>query len=576
MKKNVKQQQKAVPVTSRAIKNAKARARKKERERILGSRDPRFNFSWGGGSIPTPWGDLSPGNIGLVTDEYASAMGQPKKGGKGRSSGFQEPGGGCFASRNQPQGGMVGLSEFTEDIQMVMPRVVPSMNSKGESVDLCFGTEFLSSISNDLAGSAPGDLLATLLINPSNFSQTRLVEFSKLYQRYRFRKLNFYYKPIANSTQSGQIIGFGDYDPDNIISTNSPDNISLAAAHLGQRTGKIWETVRFPFGVVDDYTTLYVDTNAAEKRLSYQGVYYLLAASDIESDIGPLGNLYVDYEVEFSIPLLQPTSQQISLAVIDGNTSIGPQAPFGTNPQLTSAIARLPPSSLTFSLTDEDADLFWDTAANSGLGSLTNNATVDGDVWLYIMEISFTNGGFTSGVNGHISVTPNMSFTNALESNVNIATNPGKQDAQSSLSSTVMATYDVMLSSLVKVINSLPVEMTYTMIGVNALFPNWEVNGSRLWVQRLYRGAATPPVLKFPVDTKLSLDFLRRKEVRKRAHRKLAMTRRAEAGCPTRVFRSSDVTDPTPQRQRFDLNEKEWSYIPENHDPESHVLVKRR
>lgn len=519
--------------SSKTIRNAKARARKKERTKIMRSIDPRFAFGWSGGNIPTPWGNVSPGNIQLQTDSFAERMGGGKgpSGKKGRSISkfdrFKEDLicdddycsdkiGLDLAGRSARSSGMVGLGQYTDDIQVVLPRVFPTKNQKGEAIDLCVGTEFLSSISNETLGAAPGDLLATLLINPSNFTQTRLVEFAKLYQRYRFRKLHFWYKPIANSIQSGQLIGFGDYDPDNIVVLNSPDNISLAAAHLGQATGKIWETIKFPFGVVDDYTTLFVDTNSSEKRLSYQGVYYLLAASDIESTIGPLGNLYIDYEIEFSIPLLQPTSQQLTAAVIDSGTSLTTTNPMGTDPGISGAISI--PTSLSFSEEDEEADLFWDPSIAQGV--LRNNATNDGDVWLYGCDLMINQNSQTIPLGSNITVTPTWDFTNSTVQDLNINPNAGKQQVTITTSTVAQAAYDVTWWKLVRVTNGLAVESKFQFTTLPVLPGGWTVGGMRFYLQRLYRGAATP-ALNASIPRQFSLDFLRRKEARKRAMMKV-------------------------------------------------------
>jgi len=512
MNKKSKQQPQQKQASAKSIKNAKARAKKKAKKSVLRSlaaRDPRFALSWGGAGIDIPGlGSANLGNLGFTTDSYLEAS-------HGTRSG-------------QPT--TVGLAEYTDDIQVVMPRITSSFGKRGERVDVCVGTEFMSAISNEVAGAAPGDILATLLINPSVFSQTRLVEFAKLYQRYRFRKLNFWYKPIANTTQSGQLIGFGDYDPDNILTLNSPDNISTAAAHIGQATGKLWETIRFPFGVLDDYTTLFVDTNSEEKRLSFQGVYYLLAASDIASSITALGNLYIDYEVEFSIPLLQPSQQQLSVAVIDNGTSPTLTNPMGTNPGLSAAIAHFPASTLSFSTTDLEADLYMEE--DSGGFKLFNNAVSNGDIWLYTAEFSAVLTTTSVGIGISVDIIPSVSFTNAVASPVTALgqNTPGQQFVQNDTSASALLSahaYDSVAMYVVKSVNNLPIESDYS-IAVGPSSSNWSLIGTRLVVQRLYRGTATPGALMAPLSFG-TLDHLRKREMHKRQKRlKMAIAKDEE------------------------------------------------
>lgn len=201
----------------------------------------------------------------------------------------------------------VGVAPRSMHVQTVMPRITSRLGGRYGMTDVLVGTEFLASVNSADGGNITGDILETILINPTTFENTRLIQFSRLYQRYRFRKMNFVYEPIANATVSGQLIGFGDYDVDNIIVGNDPSNVSFAAAHVGNVNTQVWEPCRFPFGVLDDFTTLFTSTNGGqEDRLIYQGVYYLLAASDLPS-LTALGNIYIEYEIELNIPILEST-----------------------------------------------------------------------------------------------------------------------------------------------------------------------------------------------------------------------------------------------------------------------------
>lgn len=212
-----------------------------------------------------------------------------------------------MSSRLVPPSDTVGVAPYALKVQTVMPRITTRLGGKFGATDVLMGTEYLQSVSSSEVGNQPGDLLLRLLINPSSFNDTRLYQFANLYQRYRFTRLNFIYEPIASAITSGQVIGFADFDVDNLLQNDSGDNISIAAAHIGQANNQVWQHMVYPFGVADDFSTLFTSLTTAEARLIYQGVFYLIASSSIPSPAGepvPLGNIYVDYEVEFNIPQL--------------------------------------------------------------------------------------------------------------------------------------------------------------------------------------------------------------------------------------------------------------------------------
>jgi hypothetical protein len=290
---------------------------------------------------------------------------------------------------------MVGLAEYSDDIQVIMPRITHEMGDKGDAIDVLSGTEFLFSVNNGGEGSEPGDILATLLIHPLAFFKTRLAQFSELYERYRFRKVKFWYKPSANATQSGQLIGYGDYDPDNVNTNNGEDNLSIAAAHLGQAVCKIWESRSFPFGIVDNYTSLFADLSGEEDRLIYQGVYYLLAGSDIDPAIIALGNLYLEYEIELIIPILQNVnpflaSIQLSNAVPSSAQTF--TAPFGDSVE---AVSSVPWGPNTLKL---GTDIVY-SVSGGGISQFALPSATVGDTYLLIASAGFAGISPTASTN---------------------------------------------------------------------------------------------------------------------------------------------------------------------------------
>lgn len=277
---------KTVKTPAARARKARARARRRERERVeadlgrklVSSRQPATTDK----RFKLELQDLSLGPFGLKKGSLMSRGGQRR---------LTES--------------TVGVAPYSRNVQVVMPRMTSYLNYKREQIDSLTGTEFIGSVASGATGSVAGDILEAILISPTSFSRTRLYQFAPLYQRYRFTRLNFIYEPTANATQSGQLIGFADYDVDAPLIGDTEDNLPVAAAHLGQRICQIWESQTFPFGVVDDLPMLYTSLEGQEDRLIYQGLFYLLAATSITGNL-PLGNLYIEYQCEFSVPQLSP------------------------------------------------------------------------------------------------------------------------------------------------------------------------------------------------------------------------------------------------------------------------------
>jgi hypothetical protein len=209
---------------------------------------------------------------------------------------------------------MVGVASRTDNsIQRTMPRITSRIRENGNQVDVLVGTDLVVAVTSGSEGNNPGDILVSQTISPTTISDTRMFQFSQLYQRYRFTRVTFIYEPIAPATQGGQVIGFCDFDADTIISTNETTNMNIAVAHQGQRINQVWEWGFYPMGQSPSFTDLYTNNDGDDPRLTLQGVFYLLSASVLPGSI-PLGNIYVDYELELSIPNLSSTAIRSQLS----------------------------------------------------------------------------------------------------------------------------------------------------------------------------------------------------------------------------------------------------------------------
>jgi uncharacterized short protein YbdD (DUF466 family) len=173
------------------------------------------------------------------------------------------------------------------------------------------GTEFLTSVSvlttavTNAPGTRPGDCIYTVPLNPVFFSGTRLLNFARLYQKYRYKTLIIEYVPLVPSIQNGSICQFFTYDPnENIfIEQNQDTRLREAMSHLGSSMTNIYSYARTHL-VEDDQISSYFCHIDGDVRLEQQGMYYMLAASTFSpspgSDQGTLtiGNLIMHYEIE--------------------------------------------------------------------------------------------------------------------------------------------------------------------------------------------------------------------------------------------------------------------------------------
>jgi len=239
-------------------------------------------------------------------------------------------------------GGTVGLAPHSMNLQVVQPRVTSTFRD-GVQVDVLQGTDIIGAVELDSVKES-GDVLKEVYINPSAFISTRMAQMAPLYQRYRFSSIEFLYEPVANATQSGQVIGFCTFDPDSPLEASNPLNLNRAAAFYGNRQNQIWEAASYGQHQPSTMTDLYVDPSGADTRFSYQGIFYLIAAGKLEASgslaLGTIGQIYVRYTLEMSIPQLHAGLGSIAASrydftptVVSGNLNMfGTSSVYGITP----------------------------------------------------------------------------------------------------------------------------------------------------------------------------------------------------------------------------------------------------
>lgn len=175
------------------------------------------------------------------------------------------------------------------------------------------GADFLTAIEVP-AVCEQGTVLFNQRVQPSLFTNTRLSQFAPLFERYKFRRLVFVYEPIANATQTGQVIGLVDVDPSDVWETQGGlTNVRRAATYMGNMSHQVWDCGEYRTGSFDPFTDLYTNPAGTDIRMTDAGQLVIMAGSTTSIAAGePMGNVYMMYEVEFFVSALDP-SQTLNL-----------------------------------------------------------------------------------------------------------------------------------------------------------------------------------------------------------------------------------------------------------------------
>lgn len=194
--------------------------------------------------------------------------------------------------------------------QRMKPMTMATTRRRDGAACRIHGTDFFRAVSSGAANVA-GDVLISAVVNPAQLGVSRLATLATLYERYKFKSLKFRYDPIAPATTAGQLIGYVDYDTlDDPTGLAGVQNLQRAAAHYGEKPVQVWQGSERPvfweIKDVDPLTDLYVDSDGTDPRWTNQGRFVLLAASTLPATTA-LGNIYMDYDIEFYIPQIELT-----------------------------------------------------------------------------------------------------------------------------------------------------------------------------------------------------------------------------------------------------------------------------
>lgn len=242
--------------------------------------------------------------------------------------------------------------------QVVRPlRITSVVNTRlGQGIRLR-GSEIVGNLT--AVGTASGNIVTVLPINPTSIGSSRLAQISASFDRFWFHNISFTIHTGLPTTATGSMVGYFDPDPgDSILNIPISERLRGASAHAQAHEFAVWQpSISFvsPYNqqitkansVVNDL--LYINTND-DPRFCNQGSFNLLVSNTLSTTA--LGSLWVTYDCSLYFPQDgQLQSQNINntfgySASVAGYSSA---APLGSSPVLN------PQSTFTPRLTPTDS-----------------------------------------------------------------------------------------------------------------------------------------------------------------------------------------------------------------------------
>jgi len=181
------------------------------------------------------------------------------------------------------------------------------------------GSDFLGNLSvKKSTATAAGKILRTLPVSPNALVGTRLEQLAGLWERYRFRKFRVRYVPAVPNTLGCQLICYQDTDPqdDPTTITDADALLRQATAQTGSQQWNFNSSKVIHLAQRGDKELYYTGPVKENPRFNLQGVVYILQVTDpvnfnggaIEGDELQAGSLYVDWEIDFQTPQINPTA----------------------------------------------------------------------------------------------------------------------------------------------------------------------------------------------------------------------------------------------------------------------------
>lgn len=214
------------------------------------------------------------------------------------------------------------------------PTAEPLISSMGPGRVKVVHSGLLGSLSRAPNGvdAVRGDKLMRVAITPDIEPWLRRV---CAYQKYRFRNVAITLQPSVPTTSAGRVLGCFEADVDNPITTGEGEaTVNALATSTSSVIVDIWSPHTFVKSFRDDQNEwYYASQSGVEQRTNQQGLFTLVAASDMDADVPDVfADVIVTYEVELDEPILAPAPELGMSANVAGATSMTVALPFGTAP----------------------------------------------------------------------------------------------------------------------------------------------------------------------------------------------------------------------------------------------------
>lgn len=190
-----------------------------------------------------------------------------------------------------------------------------NMREMNNRTTVVSGSDFIGNVSVTKAAN-PGDRIRKVInVSPSAFPGTRLTQMADLWERYRFRQFRLRYVPSVPKTLACQLLLYQDTDPsdDPNIIQDADALIRQATAQTGSQQWNFHASKVIHLAKRADKELYYTGKLKENERFNLQGKAYLLQVTnplnmngEEWSTPGECGSLYVDWEVEFQTPQINP------------------------------------------------------------------------------------------------------------------------------------------------------------------------------------------------------------------------------------------------------------------------------
>lgn len=163
-----------------------------------------------------------------------------------------------------------------------------------------------------------GQAYLEFYLNPMEFSQSRIMQFGQMYEKFLFEVLDVDYSPQQPSTQKGSLVLAYDRDVSDATPPSSTAGLRQYLAFEDSVYGNVWVPKRLRARLQAPETGFY--TNPApggDDRLAYQGQVYVACMEPSGLAAGTvLGDIVLRYRIHFFVPQLD-----LQLPTLSGNNN---------------------------------------------------------------------------------------------------------------------------------------------------------------------------------------------------------------------------------------------------------------